>query len=331
MAALAGSPLLTKEAADQLSAQWASDIRDMRRDLDLHDPDLVRLECQYATWLTEHALRYGDDHATQDAMRRAAELVPRAKHALEQDDVNLLSLLNAAIRAHAISGSSPEEIVALYDDLIPMMRSIHGEETTRQILPEYTVRLAQANRREDAERVIDEYLEVAEGQELSESEAGRLNHAVHELSQTILSDTAAYEQLRAFRDSGLVTSPSSSASASSADRELADDLEAMQGTWTATSRGATLELTIDGGQGDVAFLVAGGNVVRRDNARFVLSRSGATKLLTRYRIGQEPSQGDAVIYTITGDTMVYAEGLLTGVQNRSEPGMVVWKRKQAAE
>jgi len=331
MAALAGSPLLTKKAADQLSAQWASDIEDMRRDLDLHEPDLVRLECQYATWLAGHALRYGDDDASKDAMRRAAELVPRAKQALEPDDVNLLSLLNAAIQAHATSGSPPGEIVALYDDLIPMMFLIHGDDTTRQILPEYTVRLAQANRREDVERVIDQYLDAAEGKDLSDSEVGRLNHAVHELSQSSMSNTDAYARLLAFRDSGLVASPSGSAVASADDRDLADDLQAMQGTWRTTSRGATLELTIDGSQGDVAFLDERGNVVRRDNARFVLSRSGAAKLLTRYRIGQDPSQGDAVIYMIAGDTMVYAEGLITGVQNRSAPGMVVWERKQPAK
>ena len=132
------------------------------------------------------------------------------------------------------------------------------------------------------------------GRKPSAEEAVRLNVAVNELAKWGGTHQHAYDRLRGFRDEGRVTSPAEAASPGSTDPELATDLKQMQGEWTTKAGPMTLTMTIQDNQADVEFS-DGGNV-QRDNAKFVLGRSGAAKLLTRYRIGEDPSRGDALIY-----------------------------------
>ncbi len=86
-------------------------------------------------------------------------------------------------------------------------------------------------------------------------------------------------------------------------------------------------LVIRNDQADVAFFDAKGKVLRRDSVRFSLSRSGAAKILTRFGMNETQSQGDAMIYLISDDTMVHAEGMQTGMQNQSMPRLRSWTRK----
>ena len=323
LAALTVSPVLQKGESDRLAAEWADDISEMRQHADASDADLVRMECQYVTWLAGHAQRYEDRAVLQRSGKIAEELLPRATRILTQNDANLLSLLNTAIQLHLAMKGSAVELAKLYDSLIPTMVSVHGQDATRSLLPEYATQLAAAKRHADAEKAIDEYLQQADGKTLPDHEAVRLNRAVDALAGWGVSHKSAYERLRTFRDAGRVTD----SFLPNEDPDLANDQQTLQGAWVLTADPSALEMTIDGDFIDIGIKGPKGNVVRRLSARFVLSRSGACRLLTRYPEGGAPENGDAMIYTINGDVFYVAEGMLTGTLNGSNPAFKAWKRK----
>lgn len=176
----------------------------------------------------------------------------------------------------------------------------------------------------DAERVLEEYLRETAGKPLGGLDGVRLNQAVNQLAAWGVSHPQSYDRLLAFRESGRVASHAPDAQ----DAELVADFEKMQGEWTMKAGPMTVEMTIKGDQGDVTSIDVDGKVAGRVNAKFTLSRSGAAKLMTRYLVGSDASQGDAVIYRIEGDSLIHAEGMLTGVQNNSAPKLREWKRVQ---
>ena len=327
LAALAGSPLLKKDEADRLARDWSNDVELMRQSGDGNDPDFVRLECQYTTWFIGHAIRSQDQDALKQSQELVQGLIPGAKAILASDDANFLSLLNESIKLLVSIDAPASQIAKLYDDLVPALSNIHGPDAARSILPEYASRLVTAKRDQDAEQALSQFLSEANQQQLTDGEFLALNRTVNEISQWGSSHPQIYEQLRALRDTGRVKAAQSNTADTLTDTELLEDAKKMQGTWVTTANDITLQMSMHEDQADVTFLDASGTVVRRDNARFALSRSGAAKLLTRYRFDQDLSQGDARIYTLSDDTMIHAEGMLTGMQNQTQPQMRVWKRQ----
>ena len=327
LAALAVSPLLNKQQADALAVDWSGQIESMRQNTPTDDPTLVRMECQYVTWLATHCQRHADPAGLQECALLTRDLVPRATSILNNDDVNLLSVLNTAIQLHIAMKGPPEPLAELYDKLMPIMVNIYGAEESRSMLPEYAMQLARAKRHKDVERTIDDYLRQVEGKKLNDMEAVRLSRAVDAMAGWGVSHKGPYEKLRAFRDAGRVLRQS----IKSSDAGLLADQNNLDGTWTAKRRNLDNEMVINGDTIDVAVKGPKGNVVERFSARFVLSRNGACRLLTRYPEGAEPANGDAVIYNLDGDKLHVAMGMLTGTLNGSSPDLTTWTRKAAAD
>ena len=111
LASLAGSPLLPKAAADELASAWSKNIEEMRPAVPADDPDLVRLECQYTTWLAHHAMRYDDGDSSKKALIAIGTVLPRAKRGAGFGRRHVLSLLNASIQLSiSASGQGSAEI-----------------------------------------------------------------------------------------------------------------------------------------------------------------------------------------------------------------------------
>ena len=328
LASLAGSPLLNKIEADSLAEQWGQDVEKMRLSVANDDVDLVRLECQYITWLIGHAVRNRDQDTLKRIGDRIQDLIQRTKRILTAKDGNFLSLPNEAIKLRVFIGSPAMDIAQLYDDMLIALEAVHGPEAVRSLMPEYATRLTMAKRDADAEKAIGRFLSEVKQRKLDDRDWVILNQAVNDLATWGVRHPDSYEQLRALRDTGRVFNLSSSPSEQvSSDAELAEDLKEMQGTWHMSSEAIKLGLAIHNDQADIAFFDANGKILRRDSARFALSRNGAAKILTRYGLNETQSQGDAMIYFISPDSMVHAEGMLTGMQNQSMPRLRSWTRK----
>lgn len=300
----------------------------MRLSVANDDVDLVRLECQYITWLIGHAVRNRDQDTLKRIGDRIQDLIQRTKRILTAKDGNFLSLLNEAIKLRVFIGLPAMDIAQLYDDMLIALEAVHGPEAVRSLMPEYATRLTMAKRDADAEKAIGRFLSEVKQRKLDDRDWVILNQAVNDLATWGVRHPDSYEQLRALRDTGRVFNLSSSPSEQvSSDAELAEDLKAMQGTWHMSSEAIKLELAIHNDQADIAFFDANGKILRRDSARFALSRNGAAKILTRYGLNETQSQGDAMIYFISPDSMVHAGGMLTGMQNQSMPRLRSWTRK----
>ena len=141
------------------------------------------------------------------------------------------------------------------------------------MLPEYALQLVLANRSEDAELAIDDYLQQVEGKKPTFAETIRLNRAVNELAKWGASHSESYNRLRDFRDTGAVANQDTTSTSGDGDPELVADLKSMQGLWEMEDEDGTIELTIKGNQGDIIVKDAQGKVKGGGNARFVLSRS----------------------------------------------------------
>lgn len=323
LASLAVSPLLKKKDAEELAAGWATEIAAMQKATSADDPKLVRMECQYVTWLAGHCGRHNDSSGLQQCAIRAAQLLPRATDVLSTDDANLLSIVNTAIQLHIAMNGPPGPLAKLYDQLMPVMLAVHGPDVARGMMPEYAIQLASAKRHDDVERTIDEYLKQANGKKLSDHEAVRLTRAVDHLAGWGVSHKAPYERLRSFRDAGRVISREVPK-----DEALANDHKALQGVWT-TSDGES-DMTITGDLADIAVKGPKGNIVRRMSARIALSQSGACRLLTRYPEFGQPENGDAMVYKLDGNKLHIARGLIIGPLNGSNPDLTTWKRATSA-
>lgn len=329
-AALAGSPLLSQNESQRLASEWREDIEAMRTKVGSDHPDLVSFECQYQTWSAYQALRRNDRSAMQSFLVAADELVPRATCVLADADTNLLSLLNAAIQMKVTLGKPPSETVDLYGQLIPLMKNIHGPEAARSMLPEYAMKLAQANRHQLTETTIRDYLEQMQGKTAKGADFIRLNVAVDELANWGASHQQIYDRLRAFRDVGIVTSETNYD-----DVELDKDQKAMQGIWQEIEDNGNEiimgELRIRGDRGDVVKLNAKGEAVWSGSARLQLSRSGACKLLKMYLNGSPSTNGQTMIYSVHEDTMNVVHGMAAQSLGKGEPKLVVWRKISAVQ
>jgi len=324
MAALAFSPFLGPEDVTQLADEARADVEALQQRVSSSDPMLVRLECQYVTLLATHAQRQNNLEGLKRALKAAEELLPRAVEALPKKDANRLALLNTTIQLNMNQNSDPEHIAKLYGRLISLMKLIHGNRTASLLMPEYAVQLSKVKWHQAVEKTIDEYLELVKGEALPAAEFARLNAAVDDLAAWGVAHKPTYNRLLAFRDAGIV-----SATKEYDDEELAADQQAMQGEWATRDKddpNVVVEMKIEGDRGDVEIKGPKGNVVTRRSARFVLSRSGPLRLMTIYREGTQPENGDSYVYKLKGDSLFHAHGMMREGHNVAEPRMDVWKR-----
>ena len=123
----------------------------------------------------------------------------------------------------------------------------------------------------------------------------------------------------------------------SAEKAVADDLQAMQGRWVrqyANRQGAVfrVERDVDGGTDTLTEFDANGNVVHSHGSTFQLKHDGGVRVLTFSNLTvtagphnglQQPAPA-SFLYRLEGETMFEVWGLLEG--DRRPPSIIVWQR-----
>ena len=228
LSALAVSPYMNREAAQRLIAEWEADIDRMKRSSGAENPIVVRMECQRIGLMHQLAQQYNDGVMAKQAWQDVQQLLPRASKVLDESDANRMALLNSAVQLSGQHGAKKGETAKLYGQLIWVMGNVQGRKATRLILPEYAALTGFINWHQKAEDAINNYLELAEGEEIPDNEFARLNRAVDQLARWGVDHSEVYERFRSFRDNGVVIDESKSE-----DRELAADQNTLQGKWVS--------------------------------------------------------------------------------------------------
>ena len=306
--------------------EWQSDLAQQRQASAAEDHAIVEEEAQYATWYARWLLQRGK---IEQAQQVAQDHYERVKRVLGPSDINFLNLCNALTQTHLAAGSTAATKVPLYEDLIPSMRAIHGEAVTSILMPEFAAVLARAGRSDDAAATIRRYLAFRRAENMAPGVAdnAKLDLALDQLIDWRDQYPELYDQLRAYRDTGVVAGQTAG---EFADAELAEDFQKLQGQWEWKCRedGKVVEHMIfeaGGNKGLTRWIDADGNTLRGRGGTFQLRRSGACKVYT-FTTGSEPQAKVAFIYSLQDNRFVIVSGLLTNRGSLPETRMMVWTR-----
>ena len=328
MAALAGSPLITQEDAKQLGDQWKADIDRLRDELGPENPDVVKQECQFASWLVGR-------QQVEPFLEIAEELIPRARKVLGPSDANFLSLINFNTAVQVFRQElKPAELLELYEEVIHSSELIHGAQATNQLLLEYVVWLVKANRTDEIRTSVARYLRVRSEMKtpIEKVEAIRLGLAIDALGKWGVENADLYEKLKVLRKSSTATTENPF---SMAKEGIDDDLRRLQGTWESEGNPETgearIEYEIEGQIAFVRWFDAEDELIRSRQVEIRLHRAGPCKILRVYPSGKTTGDGIAFVYTFDDDQLVQVDGMLTTSENVTPIGIRRWTRKKTEE
>ena len=121
------------------------------------------------------------------------------------------------------------------------------------------------------------------------------------------------------------------------DKELAADLELLQGSWELLhgneGKGAPNTRSVKTIEGNTETLrrynIKTGQLTREHSVEFKLAKSGDVRVLTFYSVGTTPENGLSYVYKVDKDNFFDIPGLLHGDGHRnyqSRPKVWHWKR-----
>ena len=126
---LAGTTFLTAADVDRSSRQWGEEIRSLQAESPPEDPERIRQECQYATWLVTQATLLKRPELLTTSVIDLVELHARAKQALGIRDPHFLSLANARVQAAILlEQKPPAEMVDLFSDVVNSYQQTRGDQ-----------------------------------------------------------------------------------------------------------------------------------------------------------------------------------------------------------
>ena len=124
---LAGNAFIDPSREKESKLDWQSEIAELRERLPASSAERIRKECNYVSWLCNHALFNNLPAYWDEADKLFADLYPRIDRYLETDDPHFFAATNAFLQLRVIHQKvKPEEVVDTYDRLLESAKLIHG-------------------------------------------------------------------------------------------------------------------------------------------------------------------------------------------------------------
>ena len=307
------SQTLPESEARKISASWLNDIETM----DASSADQAKQreieKAQHAVWFANWLVR---NNHHEEAVRLFDTSYQHAKEWLGVDDASFLQLCNDRILAMEQIDCDPNVYATTYEDLIASLRAVHGESDAALLLPQMAAALVKANRLSDAKASVDQFAEFVSSHQtpMSPEINLRLDVAIDRIMNWGGIDpqgkaSELLETLQQIRATG-----TSVGTDEATDRELAADLEMIQGKWRykGWQQGKLVEHMVaefEGSQTETRFLDENGKTIRGRKTRFELSRSGGVKVFKSYQAAS-PDVGGAFVYEIRQHRLTLVSGLL---------------------
>ncbi len=161
------SVLMSPGEMETARKAWEDEIEKLRANKSEIDPERLRQECQYATWLWSRGNFQNVKEYRDQARELLRELFPRAKQVLGVSDINTFGAGNALIQALQAEGAKAEEVVGYYHDVVQALRDIYGEShvINKEVTLEYAAMLLRAGQAERSEQEFSTYLRLNEDTE----------------------------------------------------------------------------------------------------------------------------------------------------------------------
>jgi hypothetical protein len=126
---LAGTTFLAADEIEEANRRWGAEIQELVASHSPDDPDRVRRECQYVTWLMTHAVLLREPNLLRQSVIDINELRRRAKSVLGLDNSHFLSLAKAhAESAILLEEKKLGEIAGLMEDVVASYGFVRGQD-----------------------------------------------------------------------------------------------------------------------------------------------------------------------------------------------------------